>query len=74
MSIADDQAGVIRQKLLETLGTETDRLVRNKIGDAVAELARQYSENGTSTSWYMLMRFTMYDLLTFGLLFRQGLE
>lgn len=74
MSIADDQAGVIRQKLLETLGTETDRLVRNKIGDAVAELARQYSENGMSTTWHMLMRFTMYDLLTFGFLFRQGLE
>ncbi len=38
---------MIRQKLLESLGTEPDRGVRNKIGDAVAEVARQYSETGT---------------------------
>lgn len=36
---------VIRQKLLETLTTETDRMVRNKISDAVAEVARQYADN-----------------------------
>lgn len=46
MSISKDQAQVIRQKLLETLGSETERTIRNKIGDAVAEVARQYSENG----------------------------
>ncbi|EGX96524.1 Armadillo-type fold domain containing protein [Cordyceps militaris CM01] len=46
ISIAQDQAAVIRQKLLETLGSETDRAVRNKIGDAVAEIARQYNESG----------------------------
>ena len=46
LSIARDQAAVIRQKLLESLGTEHDRAVRNKIGDAVAEVARQYSETG----------------------------
>lgn len=46
LAISKDQAAVIRQKLLETLGTETDRAVRNKIGDAVAEIARQYNENG----------------------------
>jgi importin-5 len=45
LSIAKDQAAVIRQKLLETLGAETDRAVRNKISDAVAEVARQYTEN-----------------------------
>jgi len=36
---------VIRQKLLEALGTETTNSVRNKIGDAVAEIAREYSDN-----------------------------
>lgn len=45
-SLAKDQAAVIRQKLLETLGTEPDRTVRNKISDAVAEVARQYTDNG----------------------------
>ncbi|CAJ2508844.1 Uu.00g138700.m01.CDS01 [Anthostomella pinea] len=45
VSLPVEQATVIRQKLLETLATESDRLVRNKIGDAVADVARQYSEN-----------------------------
>ncbi|KAF4591475.1 importin beta-3 subunit [Ophiocordyceps camponoti-floridani] len=40
-----NQAAVIRQKLLETLATEEDRAVRNKISDAVAEVARQYADN-----------------------------
>lgn len=44
-SLAKDQAAVIRQKLLETLGSEPQRAVRNKISDAVAEVARQYTEN-----------------------------
>lgn len=46
ISLTKDQAAVIRQKLLETLAAESERLVRNKISDAVAELARQYTENG----------------------------
>ncbi|KAF5677303.1 importin subunit beta-3 [Fusarium heterosporum] len=46
ISLTKDQAAVIRQKLLETLAVESERLVRNKISDAVAELARQYTENG----------------------------
>jgi importin-5 len=50
ISLAKDQAGVIRQKLLETLGTESDRGVRNKISDAVAEIARQYSETSMPPS------------------------
>lgn len=49
LSLAKDQAAVIRQKLLETLGTEADRGVRNKISDAVAEVARQYTENSLFT-------------------------
>ncbi|GJN71655.1 importin beta-3 subunit [Purpureocillium lilacinum] len=44
-SLSKDQAMVIRQKLLETLATEADRMVRNKISDAVAEVARQYTDN-----------------------------
>ncbi|KAG5985303.1 hypothetical protein E4U55_006783 [Claviceps digitariae] len=47
-SLAKDQAIVIRQKLLETLATESDRTVRNKISDAVAEVARQYTDNNDS--------------------------
>lgn len=45
-SLADEQATAIRQKLLETLATETQRGVRNKISYAVAEIARQYIDNG----------------------------
>jgi hypothetical protein len=45
LSLSVDQAIVIRQKLLESLGGEVDRAVRNKISDAVAEVARQYTEN-----------------------------
>ncbi|KAM4062275.1 HEAT-like repeat domain-containing protein [Hirsutella rhossiliensis] len=44
-SLSKDQAAVIRNKLLETLATEADRTVRNKISDAVAEVARQYVDN-----------------------------
>ncbi|RSL65738.1 hypothetical protein CEP53_003574 [Fusarium sp. AF-6] len=46
LSLAKDQAAVIRQKLLETLAAESERLIRNKISDAVAEVARQYTETG----------------------------
>ena len=35
----------IRQKLLEALGGEVDKSVRHKIEDAIAEVARQYSDN-----------------------------
>lgn len=47
LSIAQDQAYVIRQKLLDALGAESVGAVRNKVGDAVAEIARQYSDNST---------------------------
>ncbi|KAK5625482.1 hypothetical protein RRF57_001198 [Xylaria bambusicola] len=49
ISLPPEQAQVIRQKVLEALANESDRLVRNKIGDAVADVARQYSEN--SDQW-----------------------
>lgn len=45
LSISQDQAYVIRQKLLDALGAESVGAVRNKVGDAVAEIARQYSDN-----------------------------
>lgn len=48
LSLPKDQAAVIRQKLLECLGGDFQRAVRNKISDAVAEVARQFYENSTS--------------------------
>lgn len=44
-SLSKDHAAAIRQKLLDSLATEADRTVRNKISDAVAEVARQYVDN-----------------------------
>jgi hypothetical protein len=46
--IDTEQAAAIRQKLLVTLVSERDKNVRNKISDAVAELARQYAEEDIS--------------------------
>lgn len=60
-SMPQDQAAVIRQKLLESLATESDRTVRNKISDAVAEVARQYTDNSQST--VILSRRQTCDLL-----------
>ncbi|KAL1886014.1 importin subunit beta-3 [Ceratocystis pirilliformis] len=47
-SLVADQAAAIRAKVLESLATETQRPVRNKISDAVAEIARQYTDNDDS--------------------------
>lgn len=49
LSLAKEPAAVIRQKLLETLVNETDKQVRNKISDSVAEVGRQYSEASECT-------------------------
>jgi len=38
----------IRAKMLEALVTEQDASARNKMGDAVAEIARQYAAEGKS--------------------------
>lgn len=46
MLLQPPQKDAIKQKLLECLQTETLSQVRHKIGDAVAELARQYSDDG----------------------------
>ncbi|KZL75448.1 importin subunit beta-3, partial [Colletotrichum tofieldiae] len=48
LSLSQEQAAAIRQKLLESLGGDFQRAVRNKISDAVAEVARQYTENNDS--------------------------
>ncbi|KAK3984939.1 putative importin beta-3 subunit [Cladorrhinum sp. PSN332] len=54
ISLPKEEGTVIRQKLLEALLAETDKTVRNKISDAVAELARQYSDS--SESWPELLQ------------------
>lgn len=41
-----EQRIAIREKLVTCLTTETVTDVRKKIGDAVAEAARQYTDNG----------------------------
>ena len=40
----------IRAKLLECLQNETLLHVRHKVGDAVAEIARQYTDSGTRSA------------------------
>lgn len=47
-SLAVPQKNAIRAKVLECLGSETATTVRHKIGDAVAEIARQYAAEGIS--------------------------
>ena len=59
ISLGTDAAATIKQKLLETLLSETDKAVRNKISDAVAEVARQYTEHGES--WPDLLN-VLFDL------------
>lgn len=45
-TLSQPHKDAIRQKLLDCLQNETLPHVRHKIGDAVAELARQYSDEG----------------------------
>jgi hypothetical protein len=45
--LSNDVRAAIRSKLLECLAGEQINHVRNKISDAVAEIARQYTDNGT---------------------------
>jgi hypothetical protein len=46
LTIAQAQRNVIREKLLQAMTVETMAMVRNKVSDAVAEIARQYTEDG----------------------------
>ncbi len=47
LTLQEAEKIAIRQKLLQCLGNESLPHVRNKIGDAVAEIARQYADDGT---------------------------
>ena len=48
LSLGQEQKVAIRSQLLQALSGEQVFAVRNKIGDAVAEIARQYTDNGLS--------------------------
>lgn len=48
IALQDPQKVAIRERLLQCLQSENLPQVRHKIGDAVAEVARQYAENGMS--------------------------
>ena len=49
IGLQDPQKAAIRQKLLECLQSEAQKPVRHKVGDAVAEVARQYAESSEYT-------------------------
>lgn len=57
LSLQQPQKIAIRQKLLECLQREELPLVRHKIGDAVAEIARQYSDEGMKIPRYLVPRY-----------------
>lgn len=46
LTLQPAQKVAIRQKLLQCLETENIPQIRHKIGDAVAEVARQYADGG----------------------------
>lgn len=56
MLIQPPQRIAIRQKLLECFQNETLAQVRHKIGDGIAEVARQYSDDGRWTDFDPLDR------------------
>jgi broad specificity phosphatase PhoE len=47
--LSPDQRVAIREKLVSCLSSESLADVRNKVGDAIAEIARQYTDNGELT-------------------------
>ena len=65
LALPQQQAHAIRQKLLEALGSESVNSVRNKIGDAVAEIAREYSDNSAFPQGrlYAILSSTPHRLL-----------
>ena len=48
LTLQQPEKSAIRAQLLQALQNEPLLNVRNKIGDAVAEIARQYTDDGTS--------------------------
>ena len=59
IALQDAQKVAIRERLLQCLQSEALPQVRHKVGDAVAEIARQYAENGGSYI-FMLCRLHRY--------------
>ncbi|KAF2200542.1 ARM repeat-containing protein [Delitschia confertaspora ATCC 74209] len=55
MALQQPEREAIRAKLLEGLATESQPSVRKKVGDAVAELARQHTEETPATPWPALL-------------------
>lgn len=49
-TLSPEQRLAIRQKLLQALNGESVSNVRNKVGDAVAAIAEQYTDSGESES------------------------
>ncbi|KUJ10726.1 ARM repeat-containing protein [Mollisia scopiformis] len=59
LSLPQEQGYAIRSKLLEALGSESTNAVRNKIGDAVAEIAREYSDSKSQWPEILGVLFTL---------------
>ena len=49
-TLGGEAKGAIRSKLLEGLAREQVVSVRNKVGDAIAEIARQYVDSGKTAN------------------------
>jgi len=56
LSLSQPQKIAIRGKLLLCLQNEGISVVRHKVGDAVAEIARQYAEDGMLFIWWSRKR------------------
>ena len=59
MTLQVAQKIAIRQRLLDCLNTESIPQVRNKISDAIAEIARQYTDEGMVESY---LKFSVQTL------------
>lgn len=66
LTLLQPQKIAIRQKLLECLQNETLPQVRHKIGDAVAEVARQYADDGENWPELLQMLFVASQSLDAG--------
>lgn len=64
LSLPQAQQFAIRQNLLQCLTNEVLPDVRNKIGDAVAELARQHSDEGMSRFVFEVLCTRVEDVLS----------
>jgi hypothetical protein len=60
-SLPNEQRVAIREKLVACLTSESVTDVRKKVGDALAEVARQYTDNGMR-KWTLSVTMTMMDI------------